>query len=73
MKYDFVLTSAQQVLVEEHLSVIDTVLGLFINTDETVCGLGYRDLYQEGAVAPCAGLYLLTIAHLLVFPPMPRL
>lgn len=53
MKYDFVLTSAQQVLVEEHLSVIDTVLGLFINTDETVCGLGYRDLYQEGAVALC--------------------
>ena len=53
MKYDFVLTFAQQVLVEEHLSVIDTVLGLFINTDETVCGLGYRDLYQEGAVALC--------------------
>ena len=53
MKYDFVLTSAQQILVEEHLSVIDTVLGLFINTDETVCGLGYRDLYQEGAVALC--------------------
>ena len=53
MKYDFVLTSAQQVLVEEHLSVIDTVLGLFINTDETVCGLGYWDLYQEGAVALC--------------------
>ena len=53
MKFDFTLTSAQQALVEENLLLIDKVLGLSISTDETVCGLGYHDLYQEGAVALC--------------------
>ena len=40
MKLDFTLTSAQQTLVEENLPLIDKVLGLSINTYETVCGLG---------------------------------
>lgn len=53
MKYDFVLTTEQQTLVESHLTVIDKAINLFINTDETVCGLGRSDLYQEGAVALC--------------------
>ena len=53
MKYDFVLTTEQQALVESHLIVIDKAINLFINTDETVCGLGRSDLYQEGAVALC--------------------
>ena len=53
MKYDFVLTTEQQALVESHLTVIDKAINLFINTDETVCGLGRSDLYQEGAVALC--------------------
>lgn len=53
MKCDFTLTSEQQILVEENLSVIDKAIKLFINPDEDICGLGYSDLYQEGAVALC--------------------
>lgn len=53
MKCDFILTPEQRTLVEDNLSVIDKVINLFISTDETVCGLGRSDLYQEGAVALC--------------------
>ena len=53
MKCNFILTPEQQALVEDHLSVIDKAINLFISTDETVCGLGRSDLYQEGAVALC--------------------
>ena len=53
MKCDFTLTTEQQTLVESNLSVIDKTINLFISTDETVCGLGRSDLYQEGAVALC--------------------
>ena len=53
MKCDFILTQEQKALVEDNLSLIDKVINLFISTDETVCGLGRSDLYQEGAVALC--------------------
>ena len=53
MKCNFILTPEQQALVEDHLSVIDKAINLFISTDETVCGLGRSNLYQEGAVALC--------------------
>ena len=53
MNCDFTLTPAQQALVESGLPVIDKVIRLFIRPDETVCGLGRDDLYQEGAVALC--------------------
>ena len=53
MNCDFILTHEQQILVENNLSVIDKALNLFIIPDETVCGLGRSDLYQEGAVALC--------------------
>lgn len=53
MKCDFTLTNEQRALVEGHLSVIGKTINLFIHPDETVEGLGYDDLYQEGAIALC--------------------
>lgn len=53
MSYDFILTPDQQVLVEENLSIIDKTIRRFIRPDECVCGMGYSDLYQEGALALC--------------------
>lgn len=53
MKCDFTLTSEQKALVEDNLSVIGKAINLFIHPDEDVDGLGYNDLYQEGAIALC--------------------
>lgn len=53
MKYEFILTSQQRTLVEGNLSVVDKAINLFIRPNEDICGLGYHDLYQEGAVALC--------------------
>lgn len=53
MKCDFTLTSEQQTLVEDNLSVIGKTISLFIHPDEDVEGLGWDDLYQEGAMALC--------------------
>lgn len=53
MKYDFVLTSEQQVLVEQHMELVGRVISRHIRINEGVCGLGYDDLSQEGALALC--------------------
>lgn len=53
MRNDFTLTPEQQALVEGNLPVIDKVIRLFIRPDETVCGLSWDDLFQEGAIALC--------------------
>ncbi len=53
MKFDFTLDTQQQALVEENLLVIDKVISRYIHVNEGVCGLGWSDLYQEGAVALC--------------------
>lgn len=53
MKPNFILTVQQQALVEDNLLVIDKVISRYINTNETICGLGGDDLYQEGAIALC--------------------
>lgn len=53
MKCNFRLTSKQRALAEDNLSVIEKTIQLFIHPDETVDGLGYDDLYQEGAIALC--------------------
>ncbi len=53
MNFDFTLTSEQQALVEDNLSVIGKTINLFICPDEDVEGLGLDDLYQEGAMALC--------------------
>ncbi len=53
MKYDFTLTHEQQILVEQNLELVKRVIARYIKTNENVYGLGYDDLYQEGAVALC--------------------
>lgn len=53
MKFDFTLSTQQQTLVEENLLVIDKVISRYIHVNETICGLGRDDLYQEGAMALC--------------------
>ena len=53
MKYDFILTSEQQVLVEQHMDLVGWVISRHIRTNEGVYGLGRDDLSQEGALAIC--------------------
>ena len=53
MKFDFVLSQEQQALAESNLAVIDKVIARCIHANESVCGLGRDDLYQEGAAALC--------------------
>lgn len=53
MKFKQPLTSEQQALVEKNLSLIHWTVRRFIDVKEDVCGLGYDDLCQEGALALC--------------------
>jgi RNA polymerase sigma factor (sigma-70 family) len=53
MKYDFMLTSEQSKLVEQNLHLVRWTIRRYIDTDETVVGLGYEDLCQEGAIGLC--------------------
>ena len=53
MKYDFILTSEQQVLVEQHMDLAGWVISRHIRINEGVYGLGRDDLSQEGALALC--------------------
>jgi len=47
------LNHEQQALVAGHLDVVANILKYTIRANETVQGLGYDDLYQEGCVALC--------------------
>ena len=47
------LTTAQQRLVEENLTIVERVLRFDIYANPCVAGLGYEDLYQEGCVWLC--------------------
>ena len=60
MKFRQPLTSEQQELVEQHTPLIRWTIWKYIDIKETICGLGYDDLYQEGALALCyaAATYL---------------
>lgn len=53
MKYDFTLTYEQQILVEQNVDLVKRVIARYIKTNESVYGLGYDDLYQEGTAALC--------------------
>ena len=53
MKYDFILNSEQQALVEQNMELVNRVLSRHIRINEGVCGLGRDDLSQEGALALC--------------------
>ena len=53
MKKEISLTKKQQVLVEEHLSVVHWTIRKHILVNESVCGMGYDDLFQEGCIWLC--------------------
>lgn len=53
MKNNFILTTEQQTLAADNLSVVDKVITRYISVNENICGLGRDDLCQEGAVALC--------------------
>ena len=53
MKYDFTLTYEQQILVEQNLGLVKRVIARYIKTNESIYGLGFDDLYQEGTAALC--------------------
>ncbi len=53
MKVDFRLTAEQQVLVINHMNVVEGVVKYSINVNENICGLGYDDLFQEGCLWLC--------------------
>ena len=50
------LTHKQQLLVEMHLSLVDTVIKNRIRIDESVIGLSYEDLRQEGYILLCQAM-----------------
>lgn len=53
MKKNTFLQPDHQALVEDHLSVVQWVIYQYITVNETVTGLGYDDLYQEGCIWLC--------------------
>lgn len=53
MKTAISLTTTQQLMVEQNLSVVRRTIRRSIDTNESVCGMGYEDLYQEGCIALC--------------------
>lgn len=53
MKKNIHLTWEQQKLVEDHLSIVHWTIRESIYVNETVYGLGYDDLYQEGCIWLC--------------------
>lgn len=53
MKYNQPLTPAQQSLVEQNTTLIHWTIRKYIDSRENICGLGYDDLYQEGALGLC--------------------
>lgn len=53
MKFNQPLTPAQQALVEQNTVLIHWTIRKYIDIKEGICGLGYDDLYQEGALALC--------------------
>ena len=40
-------------MVKQNLSVVRRTIRRSIDTNESVCGMGFEDLYQEGCVALC--------------------
>ena len=53
----FILSPQQQSLVESHLHIVRDTLRFRIRANESICGLGYDDLYQEGSLWLCWAAY----------------
>ena len=53
MKYDFTLNEGQRRLVEKSLPLVRWTIRRYISSNESVAGMGFDDLYQEGCAALC--------------------
>ena len=53
MKINQPLTPEQQSMVEQNTALIHWTIQKYIDVNEAICGLGYEDLFQEGALALC--------------------
>ncbi len=53
MKKDIRLTEQQRELVENHLSLVHWIIRKNIHVNESIFGLGYDDLFQEGCIWLC--------------------
>ncbi len=53
MKKGICLTENQRMLVEEHLSVVHWTIRKHIHVNESIYGMGYDDLFQEGCIWLC--------------------
>ena len=53
MKEQIHLNPFQRTLVEENLHIVSQTLTRNIRCNESICGMGYEDLFQEGALALC--------------------
>lgn len=53
MKKEIRLTEMQRTLVEEHLSVVHWTIRKHIYVNESIYGMGYDDLFQEGCIWLC--------------------
>ena len=60
MKCDRKLDEEQRALVEQALPLVSWTIRRYISSNESVAGLGFDDLYQEGCAALCraAAAYL---------------
>lgn len=47
------MNERQRALVEENLPLVRQTIARHIRYNETICGMGYDDLYQEGSWALC--------------------
>lgn len=53
MKGDRPLTPEQRVLVEQNMPLVHWTVRRYMDVKENICGLGFEDLCQEGALALC--------------------
>ena len=56
LKRENPLTPEQQTVVQSNLYLVDAVIRTRIQTDESVVGLGYEDIRQEGCILLCAAV-----------------
>lgn len=53
MKSQMPLTERQRALAEDNLPLVRQTIFEHIKINESICGLGYDDLFQEGSLALC--------------------
>ena len=53
MKFNQALTDGHREIVQQHLRLVHWTIKEYIAVNESICGLGYDDLYQEGSIALC--------------------